>query len=120
MTRTSLVILSLLFGVWNALSAPSEIEVDTKGMEFSDIDQLEKHFTDQGFLVQGEFKNSKWPAKVMFEKNAMNSIAFVLKKHGPQSYPGYDGYRLKVVAVEDYAGDETVVVFRSKEQEAKK
>jgi hypothetical protein len=88
------------------------------GKPFSDINELFDHYEGKGFIVLGRFGAAQWPAKIMYEKEAMNDIAFHLKKGGTQSYPGYTGYQLKVVSLEDTDGEERVVVFRSKNKVA--
>jgi hypothetical protein len=55
---------------------------------------------------------------VVYEKEAADEIHFILKNGGPQLYPGNDGYLMKVVALEDSSGGESVFVFRSKERQS--
>lgn len=87
------------------------------GQVFTTVREIFDHYEAQGFLVIGRFEHAHWPVTVVYEKEAANEISFILKNGGPQSYPGNDGYRLKVVALEDSSGGESVFVFRSKERQ---
>lgn len=84
------------------------------GKSFSDINQLFDYYEGKGYIMLGRFGTSQWPAEIVYEKEAMNDITFVPKKGGTHSYPGYVGYRLRVVSLEDTYGEERVVVFRSR------
>ena len=83
-------------------------------MTFSGIRKAIDHYDDQGFLMLGKFERAQWPATIVSEKEADDEISFSLKSGTPHSYPGYTGYRLKVVVFEDSSHEETVLVFRSK------
>ena len=89
-------------------------KADDVGKSFNDIDQLFDYYEGMGYMLLGRFGESQWPVKIVYEKEAMNEISFVLKKGGTHRYPGYTGYRLKVVSLEDTNGEERVVVFRSR------
>jgi TolB-like protein len=91
-----------------ALAASSE------GATFIGIRKTIDYYDDQGFLLLGKFERAQWPATVISEKEADDEISFSLKTGTPHAYPGYYGYRLKVVILEDPAHEETVLVFRSK------
>jgi TolB-like protein len=90
-------------------SAPSGL-----GTVFTGLRNAVDHYDTQGFVLLGRFERSQWPATVISEKEADDEISFVLKSGVPHTYPGYFGYRLKVVVFEDAAHEETVLVFRSK------
>ena len=59
--------------------------------------------------------NSRWPAKVVSEKEADEEIRISPKKGFPGRYYA-EGRRFKAVVLNDNAGDETVVVFISREK----
>jgi curli biogenesis system outer membrane secretion channel CsgG len=88
------------------------------GKTFASLRNAVDDFDLQGFVIQGRFERSQWPATVVFEKESLNEISFVLKSGVPHTYSGYDGYRLKVVVLEDAVHDETVLVFRTKNRKA--
>jgi TolB-like protein len=92
-------------------SAPSSM-----GKTFAALRGAVDYFDSQGYVIQGRFERSRWPATVVHEKESLNEISFALKSGDPHLYSGYDGYRLKVVALEDAVHDETVLVFRSKDR----
>jgi TolB-like protein len=86
------------------------------GKTFAALRDAVDYFDSQGYVIQGRFERSQWPATVVHEKESLNEISFALKSGTPHLYSGYDGYRLKVVALEDAVHDETVLVFRSKDR----
>jgi hypothetical protein len=93
---------------------PVRLEDDEVRMTFTGLRQALDYYEAQGFIMLGTFEHSQWPAHVVHQKEATNEIRFLLKTGPPHSYPGYVGYRLRVVSLEDSAGRETVVVLRSK------
>ncbi len=95
----------------SSVDAPS---LPSKGKTFATLRDAVDYFDSQGYSIQGRFEHSQWPATVVREKESLNEISFALKSGTPHLYSGYDGYRLKVVALEDAVQDETVLVFRSK------
>jgi TolB-like protein len=88
----------------------------SKGKTFTAVRDVVDYFDSHGYVIQGRFEQSQWPATVVFEKESLNEISFALKSGIPHLYSGYDGYRLRVVALEDAAHGETVLVFRSKKR----
>lgn len=92
------------------LAPPADGEI---GRTFAGVRQVTDHYEGLGYVTLARFERSQWPAKVVHQKLSTNEISFQLKKSGRHSYPGHDGYRLKAVTLEDSAGGETVVVFRS-------
>lgn len=84
------------------------------GLSFSSLKHVVDHYDHQGYLLLGRFESAQWPATIVYEKDDLNEISFVLKNGSPHSYPGYTGYRLKAVALEDESGEEIMLVFRSK------
>ena len=93
------------------LQAPS-----SEGTTFSGFRRAADFYDEQGFLVLGKFEKAQWPATVISEKEADDEISFSLRSGPPHIYPGYIGYRLKVVVFEDAYHEETVLVFRSKKK----
>jgi len=87
------------------------------GLNFTGLKHVTDHYDHQGYLLLGRFESAQWPATVVYEKDGFNEISFVLKNGSPHSYPGYTGYRLKAVALEDESGEEIMLVFRSKTRE---
>lgn len=96
------------------VSAEFSFAASSEGTTFSGIRKALDYYDDQGFLMLGKFERAQWPATVVSEKEADDEISFSLKTGTPHAYPGYNGYRLKVVIFEDLAHEETVLVFRSK------
>ncbi len=82
---------------------------------FDSYDEFLKDQEEKGFVFLGRFKD-EWPAKIIEERSAMNEISFEMKDGGKHRYPGYDGYKLKMVRLETSSGNEAVVVLRSKEK----
>jgi hypothetical protein len=68
----------------------------------------------QGWVVLGRF-DLAWPAEVVSEKEGSDEISFTVGGT-PHKYPGYDGYRLKVVKLAPEGGGEAAVVLRSAEK----
>ena len=91
---------------------------DEVGRTFADLRQVLDHYEAQGFTLQGRFERSQWPAKVVHQRDATNEITLVLKQGGRHRFPGYTGYRLRAVTLEDASGGETVVVLKSKDRVA--
>jgi hypothetical protein len=83
---------------------------------FHNGEEVWDYFATQGYVVIGGVGDIQWPAIVTSEKEAINEISFVRSNGGKHLYPGHDGYRLKVVALEDSAGTETDFVFRSEKK----
>ncbi len=102
----------LIPALWAA--APDALAEPSVGTTFTGFRSAVDHYDAQGFLLLGRFEHAQWPATVVSEKEADDEISFSLHTGGPHSYPGYIGYRLKVVVLEDSAREETVYVFRSK------
>jgi TolB-like protein len=88
----------------------------SKGTLFGDFRDIIDYYDDQGFLLLGKFEHSGWPARVVSEKEADDEISFTLRKGATHTYPGYIGYRLRVVMLEDRDQKETVLIFRSKKK----
>jgi len=88
----------------------------SEGTVFSGFRKAVDYYDAQGFLVLGQFVKAQWPATVISEKEADDEISFSLRSGPPHSYPGFIGYRLKVVVFEDASHEETVLVFRSKKK----
>jgi hypothetical protein len=86
------------------------------GKNFESIDRLFAYFNEKGFVMLGRFEKSQWPATIISVTDATNEISFVRKRGPRHRYPGYQGYRLKGVSLEDANGNETFVVLRSKEK----
>lgn len=104
------VLLSL--AIWTAV--PSASAASSEGTLFTGFRKAADHYDAQGFILMGKFERAQWPATVISEKEADDEISFTLRSGTPHSYPGYVGYRLKVVVLEDSSREETVLVFRSK------
>lgn len=88
----------------------------SEGTVFSGFRKAVDHYDAKGFIVLGKFEKAQWPATVISEKEADDEISFSLRSGPPHIYPGYAGYRLKVVVFEDSSHEETVLVFRSKKK----
>ena len=99
----------------SSLDAPTP---SSKGKTFAALRDAVDHYDSQGFVTQGRFEHSQWPATVVHEKESANEISFALKSGTPHTYSGYEGYRLKVVTLEDAGHGETVLVFRSKDRKS--
>jgi len=108
----SLGLCAAVSSVWGLPSpAPS-----SEGTLFTGFRKAVDHYDAQGFLLLGKFEQAQWPATVISEKEADDEISFTLRSGTPHVYPGYVGYRLKVVVFEDSSHEETVLVFRSKKR----
>ena len=79
--------------------------------EYKNSAELVNYYKD--YRLVGRFGNH-WPAKVVREMDAKDEITFTLADGMKHSYTKFDGYKLKVVFLVDKAGQETVVVMRSK------
>jgi hypothetical protein len=99
------------------VEAPPEASAASDvGKTFADLRDVFDYYGTQGFTKLGQFPKSDWPARVVYVMEGTNEISFS-RKGGPRHrYPGYAGYRLKVVSLEDPSGAETLVVLRSKEK----
>ncbi len=86
------------------------------GKTFSSLQESVADFRGHGFVLLGRFEQSQWPATVVRERDGLDEIRFVLPSGTPHLYTGYDGYLLKVVVLVDAAQNETVLVFRSRDQ----
>ena len=95
---------------------PERPEEDEVGKTFRGLRQLFDYYETKGFIMLGRFEKSRWPAKVVQQEERTNEISFTLKGGVRHSYPGYTGYRLRVVTLADATGGETVVVLRSKDK----
>jgi hypothetical protein len=93
--------------------APVEADV---GKAFADLRDVFDYYGTQGFTKLGQFPKSDWPARIVYVQEGTNEISFTRKGGSRHRYPGYAGYRLKVVSLEDPSGAETLVVLRSKEK----
>ena len=85
------------------------------GKTYKTLAALEAAQEKKGYVPLGNF-GSTWPAKITEIKKAENEINFSLKSGARHGYPGYDGYTLKVIRLNNSQGEETVAVFRSKEK----
>jgi len=99
------------------LCASASAAASSEGTTFTGFRKAVEHYDAQGFIVLGKFERAQWPATVISEKEADDEISFTLRSGTPHTYPGYFGYRLKVVVFEDSGQRETVLVFRSKKRE---
>jgi hypothetical protein len=86
------------------------------GQTYDNLDSLIGDQAERGYVKLGLFHEA-WPATVKNVQTAMNEIEFKLKDGGPQKYPGYTGYELKVIRMETKEGKETVAVFRSEKKQ---
>lgn len=84
--------------------------------EFPDLASFKKAQQEAGFVVIGNFEKMKiaWPATVVEERTAKDEISFIRADGGKNSYPGFDGYTLKVLRLRGAKGKESVRVYRSK------
>ncbi|MHB8845916.1 MAG: FlgO family outer membrane protein [Nitrospirota bacterium] len=120
--RASAAALFLCLGLCTAVFLPGPAwgfrtaEPSSKGTVFSGFRDAVDHYDEQGFLLLGKFEHAGWPAKVISEKEADDEISFSMRTGPSHTYPGYFGYRLKVVIFEDSNQKETVLVFRSKKK----
>jgi len=111
--RVSAAALLICLGLFATALATSP---SSEGTVFSGFRKAVEHYNEQGFLVLGKFEKAQWPATVISEKEADDEISFTLRSGTSHTYPGYIGYRLKVVIFEDSSREETVLVFRSKKK----
>lgn len=65
------------------------------------------------FVQIGSF-GGRWPATVQRVKSGHHQLLFTRRNGMPHLYPGYTGYDLKAVFLDDDEGNETVLVLRSK------
>jgi TolB-like protein len=119
--RASAAALLICLGLCSAMLSPSlswgfRQQSPSEGTVFNGFRNAVDHYDEQGFILLGKFEQAQWPATVISDKEADDEISFVLQSGQPHTYPGYVGYRLKVVILEDYAKKETVLVFRSKKR----
>ena len=105
-------IVLIFLALWTAV--PDASAASSEGTVFTGFRKAVDHYDAQGFLLMGKFERAQWPATVISEKEADDEIIFTLRSGTPHRYPGYVGYRLKVVVLEDSSREETVFVFRSK------
>lgn len=70
----------------------------------------------QGWVVVGTFGHA-WPATLRTVEEGQGSVSFTRKDGTRHTYPGFAGYRLKVLFFENAAGAETVLVLRAKEKD---
>ena len=68
---------------------------------------------DRGYVVLGRFGDA-FPAAVKEMRVAKDEIAFRLNNGTQHVYPGYTGYKLKLVRLTAQDGRETVILFRSR------
>jgi TolB-like protein len=116
--RISAAALLMYFGLCAAVLLPAHAAApSSKGTVFSGFRDAVDHYDEQGFILLGKFENAQWPATVVSEKEADDEISFSMRTGPSHTYPGYFGYRLKVVIFEDANRKETVLVFRSKKKE---
>ncbi|MEI7728910.1 MAG: hypothetical protein WCO56_05035 [Verrucomicrobiota bacterium] len=86
------------------------------GRTFANLNELTGYAKDGGFVVVGRFGDFHAPAKVVGIRTGTNSISYRRKNGSAGKYPGFDGFELKTVTLEDPAGNETIVVLRSHEK----
>jgi hypothetical protein len=67
-----------------------------------------------GWVAVGRF-GGHWPAQPVREHADNDGIRFVRADGTPHHYSGFDGYRMRVVFLEDAKGRESIVVLRSRE-----
>ncbi len=97
-----------------APSNPVFVESKEIGKTYESLKELDKELSEQGYVRQGNFAK-EWPAKVIRVQTATDGITFQFDDN-IHSYPGYDGYGFKVVILLSDSGNETAVVYRSKER----
>lgn len=78
--------------------------------KFKNEAAFKSYYSD--YVVIGRLGNH-WPAKVTNEIDSRNEITFNSRESGRHTYPGFEGYTLKVVFLESEKGRETVMVLRS-------
>lgn len=86
------------------------------GTSFATFGEFIARLNDDGYVFLGRFDDA-WPAKVFDERTARNEIEFERADGTRHRYPGFDGYRLKVVKLSTDDGKESVIVLRSKEKQ---
>lgn len=86
--------------------SPAEI-----GQTFQSLSDFLHYQEPLGFVFLGRFQD-RWPASIAEGETARHRIIFDLNGT-PHSYPGYEGYTLKVVRLRTSEGNEAVVVLRS-------
>lgn len=69
-----------------------------------------------GWVAIGYF-GEHWPATEVRRHEDTGSLRFSRADGTPHEYVGFDGYRLRVMFLEDARGRETVVVLRSQDGE---
>ena len=69
---------------------------------------------EEGYVFLGRFGDA-WPAKIVSVVRQLGSIEFQLANGTHHTYPGYDGYELKLVRLRGQGGEEIVMVLRSAE-----
>jgi hypothetical protein len=102
---------------------PPPPALDGVGTTYASLDEFYQRFGIQGnstgsrgYAMIGRFEHSQWPAKLVRLQETTNQISFALKGGQRNSYPGFQGYRLMLVRLEDPAGGETVVLLRSNDR----
>jgi hypothetical protein len=80
--------------------------------EFSNINALNAQMKDEGFVQIGRFGKG-WPATIVETREQVDAIVFKQSNGQKQIYQGFEGYRLKMVRLNNRRGEEIVVVYRS-------
>ena len=83
------------------------------GLSFNSLQEVVDYYATKGFVKNGQFEKSQWPARIVYVKEGTDSLQFTLKK-GPRHSYGNPGYQMRAVSLEDASGGETIVVLRSK------
>ncbi|MGD8782080.1 MAG: hypothetical protein PVH88_24340 [Ignavibacteria bacterium] len=85
------------------------------GRTYQSYKQFINDQQELGFVFLDKFGDS-WPAEITKIETAMNKISFIY--NGVRyRYPGYTGYKLKVVRLITDNGEVNVIVLRSEEKE---
>lgn len=69
----------------------------------------------RGWVPVGRF-GRHWPASPVREFEDDDGILFTRADGTPHHYSGFDGYRMRVVFLQDVHGRETIVVLRSRDK----
>lgn len=89
-------------------------ELDPIGQSFRNASAVEQAYP--AFVVVGTLGAKAWPATLLRAENGRGEISFARRDGTKHVYPGFDGYRLKALFLEDASGQETVLVLRTREK----
>jgi hypothetical protein len=85
--------------------------------EFANLPALNAQMKTEGFVPIGRFGKG-WPATIVEIREQDDLIKFKRSDGQQQTYQGFDGYRLKVVRLNNRNGKEIIVVYRSEPVDA--